>query len=69
MDARGPVGLATGLVYLADPLGKSVIDPLTRARLTPAPGIEAAAGDPKDPAHHAYSEGLPMLVDEPELHF
>ena len=33
------------------------------------PGVEATAGDLEDLAHLAYSEGLPMLLDKPELHF
>jgi hypothetical protein len=33
------------------------------------PRVEAAAGDLQDLAHLAYPEGLPVLLDEPELHF
>jgi hypothetical protein len=33
------------------------------------PGVEAASGDLEHAAELAYREGLPLLVDEAELHF
>jgi hypothetical protein len=38
-------------------------------RQTPKPRIEPTAGDLQDFAHLAYPEGLPVLLDESELHF
>ena len=38
-------------------------------RLAVEPGVEPTAGDLQDFAHLAYPEGLPVLLDEPELHF
>jgi hypothetical protein len=42
---------------------------LTLTGLSPQPRVEATAGDLKDLAHLAYSEGLPVPLDKPELHF
>ena len=42
---------------------------LTLTGLSPQPRIETTAGDLEDQAHLAYSEGPPMLLNEPELHF
>jgi hypothetical protein len=39
------------------------------ARLTLPPRVVAAAGDLQYATHHAYPEGPPVLLDEPELHF
>jgi hypothetical protein len=50
-------------------LGDHFVFKNATTRLTPKPRIEPTAGDPQDFAHLAYPEGLPVLLDEPELHF
>jgi hypothetical protein len=62
-------GLAALAVDRMNPTGELAILALTSTGLTLAPGVVAAAGDLQDPTHPAYPEGLPVLLDEPELHF
>jgi hypothetical protein len=68
VDTRRSVGSAALGVDALDRPKKLTVGLLTLAVGTLAPGVVAAAGDPQHLAHHAYSEGLPVLVDEPELH-
>jgi hypothetical protein len=54
---------------LANLLGELLVDLVTLARTSATPSVIATAGDLKHLAHLAYSEGLPMILDEPKLHF
>jgi hypothetical protein len=63
VKARRTVGLAAGLLHLADALGQRLVVSLAPAGLTLAPGVGATAGDLPHSAHHAYSEGLPMWTN------
>ncbi len=68
-DPRRTVRLAALPVHGTDPLGEPFVVAVAARGLATAPGVVAAAGDLQDLAHHAYPEGLPVLLDEPELHF
>jgi hypothetical protein len=54
---------------LANLLGELLVGLFSLARTSATPSVEATAGDLKHLAHLAYSEGLPMILDEPKLHF
>jgi hypothetical protein len=54
---------------LVDLLGELLVLLLSLAWPTATPGVEPTAGDLEDLAHLADSEGLPVLLDESELHF
>ena len=68
-DPRRPVGLATLSVHASDTHRQPFIVAIAERRLATEPGVVAAAGDLQDPTHAAYPEGLPVLLDEPKLHF
>jgi hypothetical protein len=69
VDARRSVDVAALSVHGPDPLYQGRVLSLPVAAWAPAPGIEAAPGDLEDMAELAYREGLPVLIDEMELHF
>jgi hypothetical protein len=69
VDPRRSVDPTALPVCIADRLGVLPILALAIAGASQAPGVVAAAGDLQDPAHQAYPEGPPVLLDEPELHF
>jgi hypothetical protein len=69
VDTGRPVGSPTLVVNPANHFRVLTILALATARLASSAGVVATAGDLQDLAHHAYPEGLPMLLDETELHF
>jgi len=69
IDPRRSVDATILSVHGTDSLQQGRVVSLSLAVGTFAPGVEAAAGDLQDSAELAYREGLPLLVDEAELHF
>jgi hypothetical protein len=69
VDPRRSVGATIRAMDLVDLHGERLVLLLSLAGPPATPGVETAARDLEHLAHHADSEDLPMILDEPELHF
>ena len=69
IDSRRSVDATVLSMHGMDAFQQRRILSISLALWTVAPGVEAAAGDLEHAAELAYREGLPLLLDEAELHF
>ena len=69
VDPRRAVCASVLAVDETNALDQSSIGLLAITRRSTQPGVEATTGDLEHHAHLAYPEGLPVFLDEAELHF